>query len=171
MIDLDVMSNGTTTTILHWLQSDFILSPERVLTPGPTNSSLGPPYFGPAPPPGNPHRYTFLLFSQPEDFTIPESFSNLNPPTGITDLFGFNITSFVAATGLDDPLAGNYFRVVNTTGTPTGTPSGTASGTGTPAQTSPAQFEGGSTALKVFSGRDVGLSILFVAVAAGFWAL
>jgi phosphatidylethanolamine-binding protein len=157
-IDLDVPRNGT-TTLLHWFEADFTLSSSLILTPSFANTSNGAPYISPNPPPGNPHRYTFLLFSQPDDFTVPESFSNINPPASILARIGFNITRFVAAAGLDAPLAGNYFRVVNT--------SATASSTGSPAATSPVQYQGGSSPMKSSIGTYLGVVFLLAGMVAG----
>lgn len=161
MIDLDVPRNGG-TTLLHWLESDFILSSGRALTPGPGNSSVGASYIGPNPPPGTPHRYTFVLFSQPTGFTFPPSFNAINPPSDTSARIGFNITQFVAAAGLGAPLAGNYFTVVNTTATP--------STTGSPVQTSVVPFQGGSSTLKSTIGAELGLGLLLAAVAAGLFS-
>ena len=100
-----------------------------------------------------------VLFAQPSEFAVPDSFSNINPATGISDRFGFQLTEFVAAAGLDAPLAGTYFTVVNATGT--------ASSTGSPAQTSPVQFEGVGSTLK--SWTKMGSAVLLTALAASLW--
>jgi phosphatidylethanolamine-binding protein len=162
MIDLDVVRNGFTVTLLHWYQPDITLTSDLVLNAPSANASPGASYIGPAPPPGNPHRYNFLLFSQPAGFAVPESFSNINLPTGVQDRIGFQITEFVAAAGLDAPLAGAYFTVVNATGT--------ASSTGSPAQTSPVQFEGVGSTMNSSMWTDVGLAVVMTAVAASLWA-
>jgi phosphatidylethanolamine-binding protein len=162
MIDLDVPINRT-VTFLHWLELDFALSSSLVLSPEVANASQGAPYVGPSPPPGNPHRYTILLFSQPDSFTFPQSFSSINPPPSGSARIGFNITEFIAAAGLGAPLAGNYFRVVNS--------SATASSTGSPAQTSTVQFQGGSSTLKTSIGKDLGLVVLLAAAVATLWAV
>jgi phosphatidylethanolamine-binding protein len=161
-IDLDVPRNGT-TTLLHWFEPDFTVSSDLVLTPKTANTSTGALYIGPSPPPGNPHRYTFLLFSQPDDFTVPESFSNINPPTATSARIGFNITRFITAAGLDAPLAGNYFTVVNS--------SATASSTGSPAATSPVQYQGGSSPLKSSIGTYLDGVFLLAAMVAGLGAI
>ena len=162
MIDLDVVRNGSTTTILHLYQADITLTPGLVLNARTGNASTGASYIGPAPPPGPPHRYTFLLFSQPAGYELPETFSNISPATGIADRLGFRITDFVAAAGLDAPLAGTYFTVLNATGT--------ASSTGGPAQTSPVRFEGVGATLASFLWREIGLAVLMTAVGASLWA-
>ncbi|ERF73984.1 hypothetical protein EPUS_03798 [Endocarpon pusillum Z07020] len=140
MMDLDVPRNGG-TTLLHWLQTDFTLSL--------------------SPPPGTPHRYVFWMFAQPDEFAVPESFSNVNPPASNTDRIGFNLTDFVAAAGLDAPLAGNYFTVVNS--------SATASSTGSASATSsPAQYTGSASTSMSALGMSFGFMVLFAAAAAGF---
>ncbi len=163
MIDLDVVINGSSVTLLHWLQADFTLSSNRVLTARSANASTGAPYIGPAPPPDGVHRYTLLLFAQPSGFAIPAPFKAINPPADIPARIGFNITQFAAAAGLGRPLAGTYFRVVNN--------SATASSTGRPAQTSPAQYTGGSSTLNSFLGTELGLAILLVGMAASLFAV
>jgi Phosphatidylethanolamine-binding protein len=159
MVDLDVQRDGE-TNFLHWLETDFTLSSSLVLTPGSTNTSTGASYIGPSPPPGTPHRYVFWLFSQPSEFTIPESFSAIDPPTDILARIGFNLTEFVTAAGLDAPLAGAYFTVVNSSATASGT------GASTPAQTSVVPFEGGSGILKSSTGAEIGFGILLAAIVA-----
>ncbi len=158
MIDLDVPRNGG-TTLLHWLQTDFTLSSSLVVTPSSANTSAGASYIGPNPPPGTPHRYVFWMFAQPEEFAIPESFSNVNPPASTTDRIGFNLTEFVAAAELDAPLAGNYFTVVNS--------SATASSTGSASATStPAQFTGSASTLMSSVAMNLGLVVLLAAALA-----
>ena len=160
MIDLDVPRNGG-TTLLHWLQPDFTLSSNFVVTPRSANTSTGASYIGPSPPPGNPHRYVFWVFAQPDEFAVPESFSNINPPASTTDRTGFNVTEFVAAAGLDAPLAGNYFTVVNS--------SATASSTGSASVTSsPAQYTGSASTLMSSVGMNFGFVVLLAAAVAGF---
>jgi phosphatidylethanolamine-binding protein len=161
-IDLDVPRNGG-TTLLHWFEANFTLTSSLILTRSSANTSTGAPYIGPNPPPGNPHRYTFLLFSQPNDFTVPESFSVINPPTSTSARIGFNITRFVAEAGLGAPLAGNHFRVVNT--------SATASSTGSPAATSPVQYQGGSSPVKSSIGTYIGAVFLLAGMVAGLGAI
>lgn len=159
MIDLDVPRNGG-TTLLHWLQTDFTLSSDLVVTPSSANASTGASYIGPNPPPGTPHRYVFWMFAQPDEFAVPESFSNINPPASTTDRIGFNLTEFVAAAGLDAPLVGNYFTVVNS--------SATASSTGSASATSsPAQYTGSASTLMSSLGMNFGFVVLLAAAVAG----
>lgn len=63
----------------------------------------------PAPPaenPPHPHRYTHLLWTQPENWVIPQA-AQTQLQSGKT---GFNVASFQKAAGLADPIAGNYFN-------------------------------------------------------------
>ncbi|KAF2667568.1 PEBP-like protein [Microthyrium microscopicum] len=111
MMDLDVPRNGTRTTLLHWLSPNIDLS----TTPASFSSSQGAPYLPPSPPAGDsPHRYVFLLFAQPDGFTIPSTFDNINPPSSSAARVGFDLTSFAAQTSLSLPLAANYITVQNT---------------------------------------------------------
>jgi hypothetical protein len=128
MLDLDVPLNGG-TTLLHWLVPDVVPNASNgQLTIPNTTDTPGAPYFGPAPPPGNAHRYVELLFDQPENFEIPADFASINPPKNVTDRIGFDLEKFVEESGLKKLVAGNFFRVQNTTTT--------ASGTGASAQVS-----------------------------------
>lgn len=169
MLDLDVPRGGS-TTLLHWLQTDFTLSPNRVVTPtssANTSSTPGASYIGPNPPPGNPHRYVLWMFAQPADFAIPESFGNINPPASSADRIGFNLTEFVAVAELDEPLAANYFTVVNsssaTTASSTARPSSVSvSATSRP----PAQYTGSaSSTLTSSMGANLGFVVLLAAAA------
>ncbi|TFK93685.1 PEBP-like protein [Polyporus arcularius HHB13444] len=63
-------------------------------------------YLNPNPPAGSdPHRYTVLLYVQPENFDIEVSrFVNASTP-----IFGFNVSVFAQELGLGSPVAGNFF--------------------------------------------------------------
>jgi phosphatidylethanolamine-binding protein len=129
MIDQDVPAQaadpsapeGSRTTILHWLQPNLIAT-EDILTVDVTmeaaSTAIGAPYRPPTPPGGDiAHRYTFLLFEQPDNWAIPAEYSGINPPSesNPSAIFGFNITEFMAASGLAEPLAANFLRVINGT--------------------------------------------------------
>jgi phosphatidylethanolamine-binding protein (PEBP) family uncharacterized protein len=150
LIDLDVPRNGTRVNLLHWFAPD-VLQPA---SGGPLTVLItsGAPYLQPNPPVGDsPHRYVFLLYSQPSNFTVPTAFANINPPTNTTARVGFNLTNFVKAAGLSIPLAANFITVQNTTGTATITfPA--ASSTGAPG------VAGSSTAGSGASTTDSGSS-------------
>jgi phosphatidylethanolamine-binding protein (PEBP) family uncharacterized protein len=85
--------------------------------PGQFPTRAQAPYFGPGPPPGPPHRYVQVLFAQPDNFTIPQCFSNIITQPGVMDRsgrVGFDIDQFLRASNIRArPLAGNYFRAQN----------------------------------------------------------
>ncbi|KAI0642220.1 phosphatidylethanolamine-binding protein, partial [Trametes meyenii] len=63
-------------------------------------------YISPAPPAGSdPHRYILLLFVQPSSFSATAS----NLVNASTPILNFNLSRFVAETGLEGPIAGTYF--------------------------------------------------------------
>lgn len=115
IVDTDVPRNGTRVQLLHYLGSNVTLSARD-------NATLTLPvgeasYRQPSPPVGDfPHAYTVLLFSQPANFSVPAAFRQV-----LQDRVPFNVSAFTAAAGLSSPIAGNYFRVQNTTGTATTT--------------------------------------------------
>jgi phosphatidylethanolamine-binding protein len=90
-------------------------------------------YREPRPPAGDgPHRYTFLFFSQPVNFTIPADFASFVGPKAARS--SFNFTRFVAETSLGKPVAGNFFFAENSTAADpnvaTGSGNTTSRGTG-----------------------------------------
>ncbi|KAG5636447.1 hypothetical protein H0H81_008037 [Sphagnurus paluster] len=63
-------------------------------------------YIPPGPPAGSDaHRYIILLYNQPAGF------KDQTVVTPGTSVIGFNASAFAAATGLGDPIAGNFFLV------------------------------------------------------------
>jgi len=106
-------------------------------------------YAGPAPPVGSgPHRYTFLLYSQPAEFGPPSEFSGAN--IGVSK---FDVTAYATTSKLGPIIGGSYIRVQDgestvslaptsavvssalsapvTTGSRTGTATGSGAATGT----------------------------------------
>lgn len=82
MTYLDVPHYGSTVTLLQWVEPDLTLLPSLVLTKTPLNSTRGAPYIGPAPPPGDPHQYTVLLFPSRADSLCPiRSVASTHQPT------------------------------------------------------------------------------------------
>ncbi|KAF2840220.1 PEBP-like protein [Patellaria atrata CBS 101060] len=152
MIDLDVPRNGNRVTLLHWFVPDVTFSPTGELSiPVPDGDSVaGAPYLQPSPPVGDlPHRYTFLLFAQPENFSIPDDLP-INPPTSVQDRIGFDIEAFIEEFGLKAPLAANFIQVQNTSGTATMTfPGPSPSATESEAEPTVSMFDGGAS-----KGRD-----------------
>ena len=119
MIDQDVPRNDTKTTLLHWLQPNLVATSEAlsfvdVVDGGST--AVGAEYIPPTPPgDSGPHRYTFLLFNQPSQWTIPAAYVTINPPTDTSARIGFDVVDFVSLSGLGEPVAANYLRVLNGT--------------------------------------------------------
>jgi phosphatidylethanolamine-binding protein (PEBP) family uncharacterized protein len=73
----------------------------------PTTGSNIVKYFQPSPPVGDPpHRYTFLLYAQPNNFTIPPKYSSL-----AIGILGFNPVAFANAAGLGEPKAATFMQV------------------------------------------------------------
>ena len=111
MLDTEVNHNGIATPVLHWLQSDLHVD-------DPVNGVLGNhsletvPYVGPQPIPGPPHIYVLLLFAEPPNYKFPECFEYVKPIT-VEARAGFNLTQFVEVTGLQKPVAANYFSAQN----------------------------------------------------------
>ena len=105
MIDPDVKIGSRIMTYLHWLIPDVDLSKEKAVVP--TTGANIVKYFQPSPPAGDPpHRYTFLLYSQPDNFKIPAKYSTLS-----TSVLGFDPVAFAAAAGLGEPKAATFMQV------------------------------------------------------------
>jgi phosphatidylethanolamine-binding protein (PEBP) family uncharacterized protein len=106
MIDPDVAILGTAKRpYLHWLIPNVDLSNETANVP--TTGSNIVPYFQPSPAAGDAaHRYTFLLYSQPNNFQISSKYSNLKQKA-----LGFDVNAFATASGLGQPKAGSYMLV------------------------------------------------------------
>lgn len=67
-------------------------------------------YIGPAPPPGSaPHRYTFFLFEQPEDFDGTKYAPEGGKPLGNLKRMRYDLDSWQKEAKLGEPLAVNYF--------------------------------------------------------------
>jgi phosphatidylethanolamine-binding protein len=138
MVDQDVPVNqsfplnSVRVSLLHWLAPHVTLPDNNVnnslsiTDPGPTGPGVA--YGQPTPPVGDePHRYNVLFFDQPDHFTIPPPWNNI---TTKAQRFYFNITAFIQAAGLSQPIAADYFEVqqpanstaTGTSGSPTSTP-------------------------------------------------
>ncbi|KAF2673758.1 PEBP-like protein [Microthyrium microscopicum] len=90
------------------------------LAPGALGTRAQAVYFGPAPPPGPPHRYVQVLFAQPANFSVPACFQNIVAQPGATPdrtgRVGFDIAQFLRASRVNTrPLAGNFFLAQNPT--------------------------------------------------------
>ncbi len=138
MIDEDVdTGNGPRVQLLHYFQPNLVgINHELSVQPSARNATtaVGAEYIPPTPPGGDiAHRYSVLLYPQPEGFTVPEAFASFSPPADVNARYPFNMSGFAGAAGLGQPVAANWFRVINETSTETGssTVSGTASITST----------------------------------------
>ncbi|KAK5047417.1 hypothetical protein LTR84_006513 [Exophiala bonariae] len=135
MIDQDVPRNGSRVALLHYFAPN-LLSTNATLAlegagSGNESTAVGASYIPPTPPGGDgPHRYTFLLYAQPNNFTIPAEYTSISPPNSTADRVGFDIVGFAEAAGLGQPLAANYLRVLNGTAEETSS-AATASATST----------------------------------------
>jgi phosphatidylethanolamine-binding protein len=112
MMDSDVPRNGSRVPLLHWIAPDITGTTDgsnsSLLTLPP--SDAGVPYQPPTPPQGDyPHRYSFLLYEQPRNFSIP---SSVNASARV----GFDLQNFLQVTGLSTGLAANYMLVANISG-------------------------------------------------------
>jgi hypothetical protein len=170
MVDLDVPRNGTRIQLLHWLASNVTVTgtnDSSLVVPSPSEAD----YLPPSPPVGDiPHAYTFILFSQPEGFSIPETFADTS------SRIGFNVSEFVTSHGLSQPaLAANWISVQNLTGTATTTfppprPTNGTSTNGTASSTPTAEPFPGGAPMAIGGGRFVwaGIATGLVAGIAAF---
>ncbi|KAF2870999.1 phosphatidylethanolamine-binding protein [Massariosphaeria phaeospora] len=170
MVDSDVPINGR-SELLHWLVSGVTLADDGTTLTFPTAGEAA--YVPPNPPVGDiAHAYTILLFAQPDNFAVPEQFAGV-----LESRINFNSSAFVAAAGLAQPLAANYFRVQNLTGTPTmafppprqtnGTGTGAGMGpNGTTTSTStPMAFPGAATTVVLGGGVTFWVGLVTAVVA------
>ncbi|OAP55129.1 hypothetical protein AYL99_10829 [Fonsecaea erecta] len=147
MVDEDVNTgNGPRVQLLHFFQPNLVgINHALSVQPHAQNSTtaVGADYVTPSPPAGDgPHRYTLLLYPQPEGFTVPQAYLSFSPPADVNARYPFNMSGFAEAAGLGQPIAANWFRVVNDT---TSTTSSTSSATSTVTGTSVATSAGTST--------------------------
>ncbi|KAJ4300770.1 hypothetical protein N0V90_002858 [Kalmusia sp. IMI 367209] len=124
LVDIDVPRNGTRVPLLHWLTSNVTMpSTDTQILKLPDAALAEASYLQPSPPVNDtPHKYTLLLFEQPENFTIPARFRSL-----LQTRVGWDTAAFVNATGLGGALAANWIRVQNVTGETSASPSATPS--------------------------------------------
>jgi hypothetical protein len=147
MVDLDVPRNGTRVQLLHWMAANVTLGSSNSSGMTPLSIPVGVvPYLQPSPPVGDvPHAYTFIVFPQPANFSVPAQYANL-----AQNRVGFNTSQFLKDAGLGQALAANYIRVQNLTGTPTTTyPPARPTESGAQTSSSPAAFPGSAQPLMV----------------------
>ena len=119
LIDIDVPHQGNKVPLLHWLAPNLVAQSQLLVRDNAVtnaSTSIGAGYIPPTHPANSgAHRYTFVLFEQPGNWAIPSAYASINPPANTTARIGFNITDFVAQSGLKSPIAANYLRVLNGT--------------------------------------------------------
>jgi len=111
MIDADIVGTNAMNTPLtrHWLVNGATLSDEDPHTITFDSATTITDYAGPGPAEGSgPHRYTLLVYLQPENFTAPANLSTAGTPLS-TMLLG----PYVTDTGLGALVAANYIQVEN----------------------------------------------------------
>lgn len=167
IVDSDVPRNNTRIQLLHYLASNVTLSPRdnRTLVLPPVASTEAS-YLQPSPPVGDvAHAYTVLLFTQPSNFSIPAAFRQV-----LTDRAPFNVSAFRLAAGLENPIAANYFRVQNTTGTATTTfpPPASTPTNGTSGRPSASAFPGAAATVDGEKAWLMAMGGLALAGAMGF---
>lgn len=131
---LQVDPDSSSPNVLHWLQTGLTASSQSIPPYNflPFTSSTPPitPYARPRPPVGQGyHRYTFLLISQPTNFSIPAEFARI---VGGNNRTAFDLGRFLSVTGLGRTIASNYFLTANeTSAASNATATAAATGTGT----------------------------------------
>ena len=115
-IDAPFPSFGFLGPVLHWIQPGLKaeLSPDtegsQVLKLKATEPFVAN-YIGAAPPPGSsPHRYTFLLYEQPEGFDGSKYAPPDGQPAGIWYRMRYDMDSWAKEINLGPVLAFNYFN-------------------------------------------------------------
>jgi len=143
MIDPDAPSpqNRSISDVRHMIANDMI--PTGNATQGGffalTNTSQAITDFISPSPPAGAHRYTILVYNQPDGFDN-QQLVNAN-----TSRLNFNLTMFAQQTGLGDPIGGTFFleapdNSTNSTTTTTASASATAP-TSTPTSGASRSFE------------------------------
>ncbi|THU92231.1 PEBP-like protein, partial [Dendrothele bispora CBS 962.96] len=97
--------------VRHFIGGDYVISSTQPSgTARLTNlSNALAEYVSPGPPDDSPpHRYTFLVYAQPPDFSSVAP-TLVNSSTSLDAIVNFNISSFVSAAGLREPIAGTLF--------------------------------------------------------------
>ncbi|KAF7297692.1 CEN-like protein 2 [Mycena kentingensis (nom. inval.)] len=105
MIDPDAPTpqNRSLSSVRHLLGGDFYFNHHGGLV---NHTAAVTDYRQPTPPQGSDaHRYVFLVFLQSEEFAS-QTLVNASTP-----ILPFNVSQFVAETGLGSPIAGNFMFV------------------------------------------------------------
>ena len=149
--------NRSSSEIIHWILPNLTSSQSRPYELTNTSAAFVE-WQPPAPGAGSgPHRYTFLLFEQPDSFSYPSEYAGY----GGRNRTKFNAESFVQASGLGRLVAADYVVTENVTATNSTGGSGNATsgtnGTVTGGQPSPTPFKGRAPALSAPAWALVGL--------------
>ncbi|KIW66872.1 hypothetical protein PV04_06162 [Phialophora macrospora] len=124
IVDQDVMSPSDPSTrvqFLHWYQPNLAGASEVLFDFGSDSqnftSATPLTYIPPTPPGGDiAHRYTIIMYRQPEGFNIPDGFESFfEEKSDLSNRLDFDIAGFVSASGLGDPVSATWFQVQNTT--------------------------------------------------------
>ncbi|KZV62106.1 PEBP-like protein [Peniophora sp. CONT] len=104
--DAPTPQNTSLANFVHWVQPNLKVSgPVSTFAPLVNSTPALFEYISPGPPPtSDAHRYTFVLFEQPEGF---EAAAIANIPA---DRTAFDLDAFATAVGLQAPVAGTFFR-------------------------------------------------------------
>lgn len=171
VVDPDAPSRNNTSLadVIQWTQPDLTStsSPHATIFPLISTSPAVVPYSGPVPPPhSGSHRYIFLLFKQPGDFTVPASFAGFNPQHRTN----FDLSEFLHETGLEQVVAANYYVSQPRSSTVRNTTGGGGNGTtGTGSNGTPITFRGGASGALILR-LDLLFGIIVSGVVAAFLA-
>ncbi|KAI0028947.1 phosphatidylethanolamine-binding protein, partial [Vararia minispora EC-137] len=103
--DAPTPENRTLANAVHMVASDVTFnSTLTTFVPLYSSTPALAAYLSPTPPPGAPHRYTALLYLQPDNFA--HSAAPLIPE----DRIQLDWQTFTMTTGLGSPIAGTYFQ-------------------------------------------------------------
>ncbi|KAJ9609567.1 hypothetical protein H2200_005894 [Cladophialophora chaetospira] len=126
---------------LHWFEPNLAGASEVLFADvDAQNFTSATPltYIPPSPPGGDKaHRYTVIMYNQPEGFSIPSAFTSVfQDKSDLSNRLNFDIKGFVDASGLGEPVAANWFEVQNTTQPAGGSGSSSSSSSSTSSSTS-----------------------------------
>lgn len=105
MVDPDTNATDPTSVTLHTVVSDLTLS-------DPSSHKILAKYLVPEHSGHLPHKYSLLLFEQPDKFIVPEHYhsSFALHPKHVTARANFPLQKFIKQTGLGKPVAANWFQ-------------------------------------------------------------
>ena len=167
MMDLSVEPNNiptaSNTTLIHWILPGLSF-PDATTAALTSPSDPIAPYYPPGPPAGQTHTYALFLYAEPSNFAVPADYVPIfkNLTASVENRVGFNLTEFVAQTGLGDPLAADWFLVSNTT-TSASSSGMTTTASSTGGATASSSSSSGSAMIKIETALVMALG------AAGIW--